>query len=111
MKKFVSRRELLSLIAKTGASAAVLKASSAMGLVPDTQANILDIPSVNPVNKPTVVILGAGISGLTVAYELDKAGYDCVVLEAAPKAPPDPVVSILDLRPRQIGLRPESHAA
>ncbi|MFT4862688.1 MAG: monoamine oxidase [Pseudohongiellaceae bacterium] len=86
MKKFVSRRELLSLIATTGASAAVLKASSAMGLIPDTQVNNLDIPSVNPVNKPTVVILGAGISGLTVAYELDKAGYDCVILEAAPKA-------------------------
>lgn len=29
-----------------------------------------------------VVILGAGIAGLTCAYELAKAGYDCTILEA-----------------------------
>ncbi|WNI19580.1 flavin monoamine oxidase family protein [Actinacidiphila sp. ITFR-21] len=29
-----------------------------------------------------VVILGGGIAGLTTAYELGKAGYDCTVLEA-----------------------------
>jgi monoamine oxidase len=86
MKKFVSRRELLGLIGKTGATAAVLKASTALGLVPETSVQFPDIPSVNPANRPTVVILGGGISGLTTAYELDKAGYDCVVLEAAPKA-------------------------
>jgi monoamine oxidase len=86
MKKFVSRRELLGLIGKTGATAAVLKASTALGLVPETTVQFPDIPSVNPANRPSVVILGGGISGLTTAYELDKAGYDCVVLEAAPKA-------------------------
>ncbi|MFJ5101685.1 flavin monoamine oxidase family protein [Streptomyces sp. NPDC088554] len=29
-----------------------------------------------------VVVVGGGIAGLTVAYELGKAGYDCTVLEA-----------------------------
>ncbi|MEU3182733.1 flavin monoamine oxidase family protein [Streptomyces sp. NPDC006923] len=29
-----------------------------------------------------VVVVGAGIAGLTCAYELGKAGYDCTVLEA-----------------------------
>jgi monoamine oxidase len=29
-----------------------------------------------------VVVIGAGIAGLTTAYELGKAGYDCTVLEA-----------------------------
>ncbi len=29
-----------------------------------------------------VVILGAGVAGLSAAYELGKAGYDCTVLEA-----------------------------
>ncbi len=29
-----------------------------------------------------VVILGGGIAGLTTAYELGKAGYDCTILEA-----------------------------
>lgn len=33
--------------------------------------------------KPAkVVVIGAGIAGLTSAYELGKAGYDCTVLEA-----------------------------
>ncbi|MEE1801679.1 flavin monoamine oxidase family protein [Streptomyces sp. JV176] len=30
----------------------------------------------------SVVIVGGGIAGLTAAYELGKAGYDCTVLEA-----------------------------
>jgi len=34
----------------------------------------------------TVAILGAGVSGLTAAYELDRAGYDCVLLEANRRA-------------------------
>jgi monoamine oxidase len=34
----------------------------------------------------TVAILGAGVSGLTAAYELDRAGYDCVILEAQRRA-------------------------
>jgi monoamine oxidase len=29
-----------------------------------------------------VVVLGAGVAGLSAAYELGKAGYDCTVLEA-----------------------------
>jgi monoamine oxidase len=29
-----------------------------------------------------VVILGAGVAGLSAAYELGKAGYDCTILEA-----------------------------
>jgi monoamine oxidase len=34
----------------------------------------------------TVAILGAGVSGLCAAYELDRAGYDCVILEAQRRA-------------------------
>ena len=29
-----------------------------------------------------VVILGAGMAGMTAAYELSRAGYECVILEA-----------------------------
>src|SRR6185295_19445024 len=34
----------------------------------------------------TVAILGGGVSGLCAAYELDRAGYDCVILEAQRRA-------------------------
>jgi monoamine oxidase len=34
------------------------------------------------VNNTTVLVLGAGIAGLCTAYELEKAGYLCEVLEA-----------------------------
>lgn len=86
MKKFVSRRELLGLIAASGASATVLNASAAIGLIPNSKVSIPEIPRANPANRPTVAILGGGMSGLTVAYELQKAGYECVVLEASAKA-------------------------
>ena len=33
-----------------------------------------------------VVILGAGLAGMTSAYELGKVGYDCVILEARDRA-------------------------
>src|SRR5262245_15441853 len=32
-------------------------------------------------NGTRVLILGAGIAGLTTAYELEKAGYQCEILE------------------------------
>jgi monoamine oxidase len=34
----------------------------------------------------TVVILGAGVAGLCAAYELDRAGYGCTVLEGSGRA-------------------------
>ncbi|MCE7984981.1 MAG: flavin monoamine oxidase family protein [Caldilinea sp. CFX5] len=32
-----------------------------------------------------VLILGAGLAGLAAAYELDKAGYECLILEPRPR--------------------------
>lgn len=86
MKKSISRRELLTLLAATGASGAVLNASAALNLIPDTQVTSPRIPLADPSRPPRIVVLGSGISGLTAAYELDKAGYEVMVLEAAPRA-------------------------
>ena len=79
MKKFVSRREILGLIAKAGASGAVLQASNALGIAPDSYVDIPKIPRVDSGNRPSVVVLGAGVGGLTAALELKKAGYSVVV--------------------------------
>lgn len=84
MTEKVTRREMLNLIGAAGGSAAVLGASAALGLMPNSAA--ASIPQLKPLdatNRKSVAILGAGISGLTAAYELSKAGYDCIVLEAS----------------------------
>ncbi|MGY8795297.1 MAG: flavin monoamine oxidase family protein, partial [Woeseiales bacterium] len=33
--------------------------------------------------RKTIAILGAGLSGLTIAYELERAGYDVTIIEAS----------------------------
>ncbi|MEX0737846.1 MAG: FAD-dependent oxidoreductase [Pseudohongiella sp.] len=83
MSKPVSRREFLNLIAATGGVATVLGIGGALGLIPaSTSASVPNLMALNGQRK-RVVILGGGISGLTTAYELGKAGYDCTVLEAS----------------------------
>lgn len=80
----LSRRKLLNLVGATFGTGAVVKASSALGLIPITMA--VQLPSIMPLptgQSKKVVILGGGISGLTAMYELEKAGYDCVLLEAS----------------------------
>jgi monoamine oxidase len=44
-----------------------------------------DLPPA-PAERGTVAVLGAGIAGLTVAYELRNRGYDVVILEATERA-------------------------
>jgi monoamine oxidase len=79
-----SRRALLNLVSMAGGSAAVLRASAALGLMPVTaMAAAPNVATLAPDTKKTVAILGAGVAGLTAMYELTKAGYECVLLEAS----------------------------
>ncbi|MGB5914673.1 MAG: FAD-dependent oxidoreductase, partial [Phormidesmis sp.] len=81
-----SRRRFLKLVGRAGGTAAVLTTMKEMGLISSAKA----------AKKPTlhsqqgagtrVVILGAGIAGMTATYELSKAGYDCQILEARDRA-------------------------
>lgn len=82
----LTRRHFLNLVGAAGGSTAVYQTSLAMGLMQDTGGRAeIDLKRANPDAK-SVVILGAGISGLTVAYELQKAGYECTILEASHRA-------------------------
>ncbi|GAA2354956.1 hypothetical protein GCM10009854_36280 [Saccharopolyspora halophila] len=84
----VTRRGLLKSIGVAGGAGAMFESMRALGLLagPEAAADFReplagDLP---PEQRGRhVLILGAGMAGLTAAYELGKAGYRCTVLEAA----------------------------
>lgn len=83
MNRNLTRRQLLAMVGAAGGATAIYQASMAMGLVDErTSVARLDLKQVGEGEKK-VVVLGAGISGLIVAYELERAGYDVTIIEAA----------------------------
>lgn len=83
MNKNLTRRHFLNLVGAAGGSTAVYKTSMALGLMQETgPVAKLDLRNVSR-DRKKVAVLGAGIAGLTVAYELEKAGYDVTILEAS----------------------------
>lgn len=87
-----SRRRFLNQVGAAGGSAAVYQMALAMGVMSgDAQAAGRKIAATTPgaglvprlTNaKRSVVLLGGGLSSLMAAYELERAGYDCTLLEA-----------------------------
>lgn len=57
---------------------------SAWGLLQAAPAQAFDLPAngIHDGKGRKVIVLGAGLAGMTAAYELGKLGYDCTVLEA-----------------------------
>jgi len=85
--KNINRRQFLSYVGAAGGSSALLKTSLAMGLIhEDEYQGPIKIKPATLKNRQKVLILGSGISGLATAYELEKAGYDCTILEASFRA-------------------------
>jgi monoamine oxidase len=85
-----TRRRFLETVGRVGGAAAVYESMVALGLVrvPDfAYADPLQVPE-GAGNGKTIVILGAGIAGLTAAYELQKrkSGYTIIILEAEHRA-------------------------
>jgi monoamine oxidase len=82
-----TRRSFLEAVGRAGGAAAVYETMVAMGMigVPTAFAGPPQLPEESGRGK-RVVILGAGIAGLTAAYELNKAGYEVVILEANDRA-------------------------
>lgn len=84
----MTRRALLLGVGAAGGAGAMFAAMGALGLAPDAQEKAFVPPQPSDFalrgrGAAKVVVLGAGVAGLTCAYELGKAGYDCTVLEAA----------------------------
>ena len=83
----ITKRRLLQSIGAVAGAAAVCRTMDALGMPGSNvaHASTLDLSPGSGTGK-RVVILGAGISGMTAAHELSKAGYDCTVLEATGRA-------------------------
>src|SRR5438309_6839087 len=75
-----SRRDLLSLIGTVAGSAAAYHAMTALGFASESGYKGPIRLEGNP-NGASVLILGAGLAGMTAALELRKAGYKVQVLE------------------------------
>ncbi len=80
-----SRRDLLSLIGTVAGSAAMYQAMTSLGFAADS-AYQGPIALDGDVRGASVLILGAGLAGMTAALELRKAGYKVQVLEFSGRA-------------------------
>jgi len=76
----VSRRELLSLIGAVSGSAAMYHAMTSLGFASDSGYKGPIKLDGDP-KGASVLILGAGLAGMTAALELRKAGYKVQILE------------------------------
>ncbi|SDH11918.1 flavin monoamine oxidase family protein [Nonomuraea jiangxiensis] len=85
-----SRRGFLTAVGTTGGAGALFATMGALGLAPTAEAaaRTAFVPpqpsdfTLTGRAAKKVVVLGAGVAGLATAYELGKAGYECVILEA-----------------------------
>jgi len=79
----ISRRTLVELIGHIAGAATAYSALNTMGLLvtPTAYAAPPQLAPGSGTGK-RVVILGAGIAGMTAAYRLAQAGYQCRILEA-----------------------------
>src|SRR6516162_11145551 len=76
----VRRRDLLSLIGTMAGSAAMYHAMTALGFASDSRYRGPVKLEGDP-KGASVLILGAGLAGMTAALELRKAGYKVQILE------------------------------
>jgi len=61
-------------------SGAAYPAMLALGMLKSAPANAFNLQGSGKGKK--IIILGAGLAGMSAAYELQKLGYDCTILEA-----------------------------
>src|SRR5262245_9601315 len=80
----MTRRKLIGAMARLGGAGAAYETLAAWDFLKPAAAAAASLALPDDSGRGrTVLILGAGVAGLTAAYELDRAGYDCIILEAA----------------------------
>jgi monoamine oxidase len=86
-KNGLTRRRFLERVGVAGGSVALYETMTALGLInlPEAWAGPPQLPAGSGTGKK-VVILGAGIGGLTAAYELAKANYTVQIIEITERA-------------------------
>ena len=77
----ISRRQFLYRVGQVGGYSAAFTMMQALGLLPMVATQAQSIRPV-PGHGTRIIILGAGIAGLVAAYEMNRLGYSCTVLEA-----------------------------
>src|SRR6185437_16914660 len=81
----LSRRSLIHHVGKVGGVAAAYRTMAAIGLLPVPEA-YAGPPELPPGKGRRIVIIGAGIAGMVLAWELREAGFAPLVLEARSRA-------------------------
>ena len=79
-----TRRDFLRRVGAIGGYRTTYLTLQAMGLLATEAASAAEPVRLEkgPRHGTKVVVLGAGLAGLSAAYELGRAGYECTVLEA-----------------------------
>jgi monoamine oxidase len=81
-----TRRRFLETVGRVGGAAAVYESMVALGIVRVPDSAYAGPPPIaeGEGSGQTIVILGAGVAGLTAAYELQKrrSGHTIIILEA-----------------------------
>lgn len=87
-KRNMTRRDFIDHVGKIGGAVAVFGIMDSLGMFTSSSVSAKEfkapVKGDLPGNKrgKKIIILGAGCAGLAAAYELQKAGYDCQILEA-----------------------------
>jgi len=75
----LTRRQFLTRAGAAGGASLMYEAMTGLGLLAAPAQSAFQLSG--KVSNVRILILGAGLTGLTLAYELGKVGYDCRVLE------------------------------
>src|SRR4030095_11466603 len=78
-RMILTRRRFLTRVGAAGGASLVYEAMTGLGLLAAPAQTRFELSG--RVSNIRVLILGAGVAGLTAAYELGKVGYDCRLLE------------------------------